>query len=252
MTIGESTHNLVFFPDYGGNTFYARTLMPHLGKRHSTYSLKFSPLVMERLHELSIEDHAQEFVKTIRSANLAGEIHLVGFSFAGLLAYETGRLLAETSENRPDVWLLDTMLPTRLNIETLFRHPLHFLRLLSRRATKKVKRRIAQDPDDLILDHFNYAAVDLANHPERYRYIIKALYSAMVRFEPEETEAPIIVFRAQENRRKLWKKDLGWQGLTRNGFRIFPVPGDHLSMLRCEGNAEILGSTMSSILGDDQ
>ncbi len=231
--------SVVFLPDYGGNVLYARPLVPLLGAELRCLGLRLTPSMLETPGGPDLAALGRSFAADIRAAGLARPLHLVGFSFAGILAFETARYLADGQadvDGGPTrLWLIDT------HIHRLFlrRYALRGLADLRREAGHalrwflKNRRRLLtgrSEPD--VLDRYRQLRFELDKHPHAYRLVIRMLYESLARYRPRPWNGSATVLRA---RRDSWPNipdDLGWSQLIRGSLTTIPLHADHLGLLR--------------------
>jgi thioesterase domain-containing protein len=241
MSSADLNSNLIFFPDYGGNTHYSRGIVQKLGGKYSTYSLRLPEDIVGCLHEMSIEDVARRLADNILAARLSGSVHFLGYSFAGLLAYETARQMAKQGNGPTMLWLLDTVATRKLNTQDVLRHPLYHIVAMKRFVRCNWRRIALGQKNPLILSAYGIKNIDLSKHPESYRYIIRSLYTAMISYDPEISEVPTTLLRAKDRSDSYaLGRDLRWGKVAIGPFRVVSVPGDHLSMLRDTTNASVV------------
>lgn len=251
MSSADLNSNLIFFPDYGGNTLYARGIVQNLGEKHSTYGLRLPDDIMGCLHEMSIEDVALRLADNILAARLSGSVYFLGFSFAGLLAYETARQMAKQGNGPTMLWLLDTAAPRKLNTQDVLRHPLYHVVDLARFVKHNWRRVALGQKNPLLLSAYKFGKIDLSKHPEAYRYIIKSLYTAMISYDPEISEVPTTLLRAKDRSGSyVLGQDLRWGKVAKGPFRVVSVPGDHQSMLRDVTNASVVTEIIRKAIED--
>lgn len=248
LNVAEGAGSLVFMPDFGGNTIYARPLVTELAADCSCYAVQLTPELVSSLPGLSIEEMGRQFAEAIAAAQLPRPLHVLGFSFAGYLAHETARQLALLGDAPDTVWLLDLARYRPLNLGEVLRRPLyHAADIL--RYLKANRRRLLfgkQEPD--MLAAYGVSRMDLTRHPESYREIIRCNYAALLDYRPKPATAPTILLRAMHEPRSLNDKAMGWQEYMAGPFQVIGVPGDHLSMLREPGNARAVAQVIRKIL----
>lgn len=247
--VADPAGSLVFFPDFGGNTLYARNLIRPLARDVTSYCLRFAPDMTARLDQLSVEDIARRFADDIRAAGLSGPIHLIGYSFAGYLAYETARQLALDGAPAESLWIIDLQRRRRPGLRQVLRHPVyHFIRV--RRHIKANWRSLLlgrSDPD--ILAAYGAWRIDMKLHPESYRYILRCMYAAMLAYIPKPSPTPTVILCAERNKsRMVYGDDLGWRSVASGPLRTVLMPGDHLTMVNDAGHAAVIADCIRAAL----
>ncbi|MEO6300828.1 MAG: thioesterase domain-containing protein, partial [Paracoccaceae bacterium] len=182
--VTEAKGSLVIFPDFGGNTFYARTLVRQLSRDVTCYVMRFSPDMVDRLDRLSVEDIGLRFATDIMAAGIASPIHLIGHSFAGFLAYETGRQMAIGGAPPEKLWILDLVRHRRPELRELVRDPWYHAKKSAKYLILNWRMLLLRRHDPDILAAYGVWRVDMKLHPKSYRYILRCLYSAMLAYSP--------------------------------------------------------------------
>lgn len=246
LTYTDRAGSLVILPDFGGNTIYARPLVSDLGSTLSCYALRLPADLMAEPHTHSIEIAAARFAEEIIRQGLQRPVHLLGFSFAGAMAYETGRQLDLRGE-RPDmVWILDLPLKKPFGVLEFLKHPVHHAKAMRRHLRQDWSRLILRKADPSILSAYGILRIDVSQHPTSYQTVMRFLYESFTLYRPAPSAAPTTVLRAAESRHLKWLGDtLGWSDVVRGPLAAYTVPGDHLSMLRDPENAAIIANRIS-------
>ena len=238
---------LLFFPDFGGNNLYARPLVAQLSKEISCYGLRFSADMIRSFHGFSIEDIARQFAKDIISVNLTRPIHLLGYSFAAALAFETARAMELQGASPENVWILDLPVPVPFRARDILRNPGFHLKLAYRQLRRNWRGIFLRKPDPMILQRYGVIGFDLSAHPESYRFIIRHLYAAYARYKAQPSSVPLTVLCADNNgSRRTISNDLGWCRFSHGPVSAHLVPGDHLTMLRDNRNASVIANLISA------
>jgi thioesterase domain-containing protein len=242
-SLSGSNGSLVFFPDFGGNALYARHMVAQLSGVLDCYMMQFAPDMVRSLDKLSIESIGQRFAKDLTSAVISRPILLLGHSFAGFLAYETGRQMALRGSAPDSVWILDLPRRRRPGLREFLRDPRHHAVGIARHIKGNWRSIILRRRDPNILASYGVIRINIASHPEAYRYIIRSMHSALVAYEPQRSTAPTVLVRAAATKaRPRLGDDLGWRELVTGPFRTETVPGDHLTMVRSPEHAEAISN----------
>ena len=241
VSTGADVGSLVFFPDFGGSTLYARHLIAELGKEIRCLALRLAPDMIENLPRLSLEEISRRFAQDILDAGLPRPLHLVGFSFAGFLAHETGRQMALLGEPPDRVWIYDLLVYSPLSWRMILDEPVRHGTALAVYFAKNWRRVLLGKGQADTLHAYGLVRVSLSSHPESYRFIMRNLYQAMEKHRPQPSPVATSVVRALQNKAlKRSSPDLGWLQFAEGPFSVESVPGDHLSMLRSPENALII------------
>ena len=244
--VGQGT--LVFFPDFGGNTIYARPMVTALGLAVSCCAMRLSVDMVAALDTCSVEDLGRRFAADLVAANLPRPLHLMGFSFAGCLAYETARQLSQRGAAPDMLWILDLIHRSRFLREFL-RSPARHTVGLARYAKRNWRAILLRQPDPNIVVAYGVWRIDMSAHPAAYRPILRGMYAAFLKYRAKASPAPMTVVCASEGaRRGGLEEGLGWRGLATGPFAAITVPGDHLTMLQKPENARVIADHVRAVL----
>ena len=83
------------------------TLASRLGPRQPVFALQ-SPSVRDDVHADDVEELADTYLRTVRSIQPTGPVHLLGWSFGGLVAFEMAARLEAAGEPAGFLGLLDS------------------------------------------------------------------------------------------------------------------------------------------------
>ena len=223
--------SIVFCPDYGGNVLYARPLVPLLGPSLRCFGLRLTPALLEAPGGVEIEALGRRYAADIEAAGLAAPIHLIGFSFGGIVAFETARHLARAG-SEIGLWIVDTQIhrlaPHRDLLRGLRREIRHAVRWL--RDNRKRLLRPAAEPH--VLHRYRQMRLDLSEHPQAYRSVIRSLYDALARYRPRPWAGSGTVLRARDDSWPHIGDDLGWNHLIKGVLRTIPLQTTHLGLLQ--------------------
>lgn len=233
---------IIFCPDVGGNVLYARPLVQALAGEAECYGLRLSAPMLARLDELTLAETATGFATDIAEANLPEPVHIAGFSFAAYMAAETARRLAELGQPPARVWILDMAARRHVGVREILRF-----------ALGQVRSRIGFGPKPSdVLHRPGFLRLDLSQHPEGYRSILRRLYRLYSHYVPESVPGPVTVVVAEAARRTWIGADLGWSRCVTEEVHHVGVPGDHLGMLRDPANARVLAERLRAQFAADR
>ncbi|CAN0598886.1 unnamed protein product, partial [Ectocarpus sp. 12 AP-2014] len=219
-------------PDLGGNVLYCRDLVARLSDGISPCALPLTDQVLGRLETITIEELAEIFAAMLCERFPEGEIHLAGFSFAGILAFETARALEKSNRPVSHVWLFDTR-AHRLHMPSVVRQaPLRELKSFVSYFTKRLVERNLND-DGTVLHSYRLLTLDLNERPKAYWPIIRSMHRALSSYRPKPVlDMPLTLFRAKEAAGQPIRPDfLGWDRLTRGSATVISVEADHMSIM---------------------
>ncbi|MEO5695797.1 MAG: thioesterase domain-containing protein, partial [Burkholderiaceae bacterium] len=225
--------SVVFCPDYGGNVMYARPLVPLLVEADlRCLGLRLTPAMLEAPGGLDIGALGRTFAADIRQARLPRPLHLVGFSFAGIVAFETARHLTDPAAEPARLWIVDTHIHRLFPLRYLLRGLRGELGYAVRWLLRNRRRLVTGRRDSDVLDHYGQMRFDLSQHPHAYRIVIRRLYEALARYRPKPWGGSATVLRAREDVWPHIPDDLGWARLIRGGLTTIALQTDHLGLLQ--------------------
>lgn len=236
---------LVFLPDLGGNVLYARKLVAALPPRINCLAMRLPAHVAASDAPVTIEELASDYAHDLAARGTP--VHLAGFSFAGFLAFESARALADTEGLVARVWLLDTR-AHRLNwVHALRDAPAQEARAIVRSFKQNWHRRVRPKKDNLILSSSRLLPMDLSTRPAAYRPTLRKLYHALAAYRPAPwPDAPVTLFRASDDAATCNRRpDLGWRRLAGDTMDIQDLPGDHLSILEHPGSLALAAAEIA-------
>jgi thioesterase domain-containing protein len=241
--------SLVFCPDVGGNVVYARPLLPWLSPQVRCIGAHLLPQWLEQPGGIDIAKLGARFAADIRDAGLAPPIHLIGFSFAGIVAFETARHLSRLGVEVAQLWIVDTHIHRKFVLQHFWRGVHHELRYAARYLKQNRRRFLMLPPDPDVLHQYGQSRFDLNKHPQAYRTVIRLMYDALARYRPQPWSGPATVLRARgANHWDHMPDDLGWARLIRGELHAIPLQADHLGLLRSAGPVKQVADIMLSRL----
>ncbi len=230
--------SVVFFPDYGGNVLYARPLVPLLGVDLRCLGVRLTAPMLDAPDRLDIGALGRSFAADIRQAGLARPLHLIGFSFAGIVAFETARHLAEADSEPAQLWIVDTHIHRLFLRRYVLRGPRRELGHAVRWLLKNRRRLLTGRHDPDVLDRYRQIRFELGEHPQAYRTVIRMFYESLARYRPQPWRGSATVLRARQDAWPHIPDDLGWSQLVRGGLRAIALQSDHLGLLRRNGTVQ--------------
>ncbi len=215
-------------------------LANELGSDQPTFGV-YAPMEFELLNEaiagdkpqIAVENLAERYSEAIIQQKFDMPIQLIGFSFGGLLAVETARVLQQKGHDVSTVILIDTVLPhaVQMNIAKLissaFRRAMNKLRFKNNAAGEKKNRETLTE----------------SQQPKRQRLNrIEALRNKS--FDDLTTEylrssrhyaGRVVLIKARNNELLTYRdlaEDYGWSRILANPPEIHYVDGQHLDLVR--------------------
>ena len=213
-----------------------RELAKRLEGRCSSYGV-FAPREVEALAPVSsphaVEDLARDYVAIIRRQDPVGPYRLLGFSFAGLVAYEVARQLRAAGAEVPVLVLVDSTLPEwtggwRFRVAQLGR----VASAPSRDVAAFIFRRLWEKRDPTGLQFRQYADDRRLGPLEERRDITNrgAAEHYMRRLRPLEGSATLIVSGERLRKDPLKSPSCGW-GPYIASLDVHALDTDHFRMM---------------------
>lgn len=213
-----------------------RELARRLDGCWSAYGV-FDPMEVGSLEPVpgshSVEDLAQTYLKTIRKLQPEGPYHLLGYSFAGLVAYEMARELVARGEEVATLTLLDAHLPEWI---LGLRYRVSQLKRVWNAPTKDVLAFIVRKARET-LSHHGYeparyqddaqvapleAQRDITNRDAAATYFLQ--------LSPYAGDMTLIVAGARLREDPLKSPSCGWDAYA-SKLEVYQVDTDHYKML---------------------
>jgi aspartate racemase len=220
----------------------------------------------------TLPEIASHFAAALRDARVEGPLHIIGYSFGGMLAYEVARQLHEMGREVGIVAVVDTgpeqlrslarmpnfrnLLPFLANIPAWVSHftlqttasqKAYELRRKFRTWRRYLYAKITQQPASEQLDD----AVDTRSLPEDFRRRMQTYFDALNSYEPGAYSGRIVLFRARI--RPLlhsFTSDLNWGQVAAGRVDIVDVPGNHHTILQ-RPNSDFLAERLQAVLNGD-
>lgn len=252
MTGPMRTGTLVFLPDLGGNVLYARNLVPALADRLGCAGLRLDSALTTIVDQVTVPELGRRFAQDLLAVDLPRPLYLAGFSFAGLVAFETACHLDKLGAAPDHLWLLDSQVQRKLGGFYALQNPLVEAGYAMRYLARNWRRLIGLRAEPAILHRYGLVRMDLTRHPEGQRKIIAGLYGALADYRP--TPWPkgkaTLVRASKEAPRGSASADLGWHRLIPN-CRAIEAEGDHLSLLRDPARAaQVAAAILANPIND--
>ena len=261
---------LLFLPSLGGETSYAHGIAIHLGRDQPVWGVQPSDPMSECESYLPLEEIARRFADDLCALQPDGSFRLAGYSFSGVLAYETARQLVDRGRqvklvavidtglcrDRPPtlagtfgislaivrnlpIWVLDNILRTEPNgfIAGLNKH----LQMFGKRGSRILSSGSLMRWKPEIGDIF-----DVNQLPPKYVKMMESNLRALREYTPKHYSGRLTLFRAR-TRPLLHSQsaDLGWSEWVTGGVEIVSIPGHHASILK-EPSVQVLARNLQS------
>jgi thioesterase domain-containing protein len=246
---GDGKIPLFFFPDLGGSVFYAKKLVAALDAKQPVYGFRLDSRTAWANFEIDIPSLAEKIADALIASDHTEPYHLIGHSFAGIMAFETARQLESKGAEVGILAILDAGVPLKYNKRSLlenliypFKLVFNILRYLSlREILEKTKSKYfgrtaqqsARPSDKTVLSSPGFATINLNNHPKSYRDIISHFYSALIRYEPNSYAGNMVIFKSKIlGFGAVGTRYLGWQNFVNGKLEVHTIDGNHLDMVR--------------------
>lgn len=211
----------------------------------------------------SVPAIAQQYIKTIQSAQPHGPYFLIGESFGGIVAYEMAQQLKAAGESVELVGLLDSIAPnTTVAFESIKHRLKKHLDLTFQRGPSYLVSKIHKALHHKIQDA---CQTQLADAPDASTAQVPGIQDSVkeealpdirqnVRHEilrgyhVQPFDGSVILFRAEQRDQFEYdpNQDCGWSEFASN-LKVISVPGNHLGILQTP-NVEILADQLKSYL----
>lgn len=228
----RSGGTVVFCPDFGGNVLYAKRMVRLLESNLHCVGARPTQALLEPPDGVQIGRLGEAFATDIERAGLASPIHLIGFSFAGFVAFETARYLAACGNHGVHLWILDTHVHRRFAHRYLLRGWHRELRYAMRFIAENRGRLFAGAADPDVLHRYGMLRFRLSEHPTAYRTVIRLMYEALARYRLQPWTGAATVLRARHG--DAWPHvpdDLGWSRLIHGDLKTASLDADHLGLV---------------------
>jgi amino acid adenylation domain-containing protein len=238
----------------GGQVFCYVALARHLGDDQPFYGLQAPRLESVGDSQVSVEEMAAHYLKTVRDVQPEGPYLLGGYSYGSMVAFEMARQLRQQGQEVALLALLDSRSPTDFNKLPVYEEDDAFmLALRGKVAAYEQGRTINMTTEEFRgLDYEQQLAHFLRRmHDEKllppehdltylrnFMQGYKARQKAMRFYDPTPYPGRATLFRASENDPWLLEQfaaagvdiddpTAGWGGLTTEPVETYDVPGNH-------------------------
>jgi len=205
---------------------YCLSLIQHLGSDQPVYGLPAKGIGGDELPDRRIGDMAAHCIAMMRQVQPDGPYRIMGFSAAGLVAFEMAQSLSAQGIDVSKLVLLDSALPTKAGAVAgkMVRQPL----------------KAARFAGSLVAQSFGIAKTDAATT------LRAARAGAYYRYRPKPYAGEVILITSTERNQSRVLVDR-WRQLAEGGLITTDAPGDHLAMVQ-EPHVGALGQTLVRLL----
>jgi thioesterase domain-containing protein/acyl carrier protein len=256
-TTGNGTP-LLLVHGLAGDALELRALATALSANRPVSCFRARGLDGREAPHTTVEQMAQYYCEHLRLRKISGPFSLAGYSYGGLVAYEMGRLLAESGERVKFVGLIDSDLADEclpLVRRTVFRGQRKAHRLiyrLSRKAPswswllKKILESLERSMGATRSEPLTQLWRSEAMTPQM-KHIEAVSWSAFRSFRPKTSPVPLVLFRSMSRPPTFHDSVPVWRDSVSGALKVIDVPGDHFSMLR-EPEVRVLADRIDACL----
>jgi amino acid adenylation domain-containing protein len=263
---------LFLMPSITGSPLSWKHVVDRMGTERPVFAVGVAGQTPPWPEQTTLPEIASHFVAALREARIDGPLHIMGYSFGGMLAYEVARQLHEAGIEVGVVAIVDTG-PEQLRAHARWPDVRNLLRFfanapawISRFAFKtttsrkvyEVRRKfrtwrrylqakITGGPAIKQLD----AVIDTRRLPADFRRRMQTNYDAVQCYVPGTYSGRLVLFRAKI--RPLlhsFTRDLNWLQVVTGRVEIVDIPGNHDTILR-QPNSDILATRLQAVLDTD-
>lgn len=251
---------LFCFHPVGGSVFCYRELSNQLGEYQPFYVLQALGLEEGQEPLESVEEMAAYYIRQIKEVQPQGPYLLAGWSFGGLVAFETAQQLRSAGEAVALVALIDSTAVKSAIEDVMSKDDAGFLAdFFSDMMTLDEHQLRSMNPEEQIAYLVEQARAqqvitDDFGIPQATRLIkvFKNNGRSIVNYELKPYNGPVHLFRPEHESHMAYSGSdsltLGWEKLARGGIHAVHVPGDHGTMLMMP-HVKVLAEKMEDAIG---
>lgn len=235
---------LIFLPGWIRNTLELQFLARELAGHVNCLGVELPPggETPETIEELSTY-----CARIIRSRGTEGPLYLGGFSLGGILAYETGRQLAEAGHVPERILILDTVVPT-MRPRPGFPRALRILRNLGVHPWYTLERIVRRSWIRLAQPAWRVVTRTQANALPPSNFGPMPQRAATYAYRPRPSALDLTVVLTWDRRLQLARPEEPWDRLTSRPVRwIQSSVRDHYRLVKPEHVASLAAMLMSDL-----
>lgn len=252
---GTKGQAFLFLPDLGGSVFYARKFVTKFGSEQPVYGFRLDPSHNWSTSQHDLTSIAEKFADDLIQSELSEPYHLIGHSFAGILAFETARQLEDRGAKVGTLAILDAATPANYRNRSWIDIVSYLPKLVTglfhllayelsesnfketiKKSRSKLSRKTASNStpsQNMKLQTPGFATMDISAHPKVYQDLISHLYHSMTAYEPQNYEGGMMIFKSRVQGFLVMDiRYLGWRKFANGTLKVHVIPGDHLDMVR--------------------
>jgi thioesterase domain-containing protein len=262
---------LLFLPSLGAETHYAQSIAIHLKKDRPVLGLHPTDPMGEVESCPHLEVTAGRYVDDLCALQPEGSFRVVGYSFSGILAYETARQLVERGRQVKMLAIIDTGLPRDCPptvagsfgislaivrnlpvwvLDNILRNePNGFIAALNKKLQmfgKRGKRILSTGSLSGWKPEIRDYHEDDEFPPEYFR-MMESNLRALREYKPKRYSGRLTLLRARTRPilHSQCADDLGWGEYVDGGVEVLSIPGHHTSIMK-EPGVQVLASNLQS------
>ncbi|MBZ0167330.1 MAG: alpha/beta fold hydrolase, partial [Candidatus Omnitrophica bacterium] len=205
----------------------------------------------------TIENMAAQYMGVVTDVHNGGPIHLLGWSFGGVVAYEMARQLNNKGYRVGTLTLIDSFIPLQhkypvfkksTDDSTLMGYLVEHLEGMFGKPLRVSRSQLQKLGPEEQLRYVLKCAIAAEVLPASFQLdqmqhfyaVYKANHLAFCRYRPQPYEGDITLFCPQKQLFMLSRANTqAWKKLAGGGVNVFPIPGDHYTMMQGESSAMI-------------
>jgi amino acid adenylation domain-containing protein len=239
----------------GGNVLSYKGLVDALPSELPVYGLQALGLDGKTAPLRSVRDMARLYLREIRRVQPQGPYHLAGWSMGGAIAYEIGCQLRLAGEAVAFLGLVDslaTLQEDMRGVEDAMQPGMgHMMERVRLRVASRASRlgglwSWMRDGVHRRQRHARAALYRLLRrelpHGLRYTLVEGVHYQAYLRYRPEPTDMPLVLFRASQQRDT--RPALGWETMSPQ-VKVISLDGSHAALLQ---SPELAGALVAELV----
>lgn len=239
----KSTVPVFMFHPVGGNVICYNVLASIIKNDHSVYAVESGGVNADWPILPTVEEMAQAYVKAIFKQVSGGPVIFLGWSFGGLVAYETVLQYRQMGGNVEKLIMLDSVADNSTARDAIQMDENDVLIRLFNEHINVNENILRSKTGDERLEYLIQLGVDNAMLPmdfskDRMKSLLKTYHNnalAAARYVPRKSNEKALLIRPKKETLSAFTipdKFLAWKGVLKGGVELEWVDGDHESMLK--------------------
>ena len=254
---------LFCFPGAGGNVYVFEEMAAALPQGQPVHAIDMEWLC-DLEEEFTVERLAVFYLDVIRTIQPAGPYYFCGYSFGGLVAYETAIRLLDEGDSASLVAMLDVPNPALVSnlsqsdsaqfrktylADRLKKYAAQLLRgdlkAFTSRGVAFVVSRLGRFFMPAIKTAFRMMKRPL---PAKFRASDPGFLKAWQSYQPKRYARSLVCFRVEDRGPEHdLDASMGWDSCVTGGVQVHIVPGDHVDMMR-SSSVRVVADTLTTYL----